>query len=391
MCRKNGGVDSQSDLKVVLDVLLKLVLGIPAGFFGLLVGWLVTVTLQGSFADGHTTNEGPGNWIVLLMMMIGFFFPSFIGPLVRSVFRSLPYSHVDCNPNRDDEKFARSLACAFVLVSCLLLLVFLLVGMVAGEGPSAKLGAKIRRNHNGAAIEVTPRGPKITRNDNGEVIEVDLTGAKITNADLVHLVDLTKLQTLRLDGANVTDAGLVHLKGLSKLRSLSLSSTQVTDAGLGHLKGMNLHTLNIPQHAKTDFGLKHFLAAVEAPTKLELAPWKITDAGLVHLMGLNKLTYLNLDYIEITDAGLVHINNLNSLSTLSLNATQITGAGLVHLKGLARLKYLRLAGAKISDASLTHFKGMTNLQRLDLMHCTQITDVGVAELEKALPNCKIKN
>jgi hypothetical protein len=162
MCRKNGGLDSQSDLKVVLDVLLKLVLGIPAGFFGLLVGWLVTVTLQGSFADGHTTNEGPGNWIVLLMTMIGFFFPSFIGPLGRSVFRSLPYSHVDCNPNRDDEKFARILACAFVLVSCLLLLVSLLVGMVAGGGPLEKLGARTSRNANGEAIEVRLRGTKIS-------------------------------------------------------------------------------------------------------------------------------------------------------------------------------------------------------------------------------------
>ena len=130
MCRKNGGVDSQSDWKVVLGVFLKLVLGLPAACLGCIVGWLVSVTLQGSFADGHTTNDGPGTWIVLLMMMIGVLFPSFIGPLVRSVFPSLPYSHVDCYPSRDVEKNARILACLFVLASCLCLLVFLLVGMV---------------------------------------------------------------------------------------------------------------------------------------------------------------------------------------------------------------------------------------------------------------------
>ena len=162
MCRKNGGVDSQSDSVIVLGVFLKLVLGIPTGFFGLLVGCFVCFALQGSFADGLFVNEGPGNWIVLLMMMIGFFFPSFIGPLGRSVFRSLPYSHVDCNPNRDDEKFARILACAFVLVSCLLLLVSLLVGMVAGGGPLEKLGARTSRNANGEAIEVRLRGTKIS-------------------------------------------------------------------------------------------------------------------------------------------------------------------------------------------------------------------------------------
>ena len=135
VCRKNGGVDSQADWKVVLDVFLKLVLGLPTALLGCIFGWLVTVILQGSFADGHTTNEGPGNWIVLLMMMIGFFFPSFIGPLLRSVFPSLPYSHVDCYPNRDVEKNARILACLFVLASCLCLLVFLLVGMVRGRVP----------------------------------------------------------------------------------------------------------------------------------------------------------------------------------------------------------------------------------------------------------------
>ena len=126
MCRKNGSVD----LKVVLDVLLKLVLGIPAGFFGLLVGFFVCVYLQGPFADGPFVNEGPGNWIVLLMMMIGFFFPWAIGPLVRLVFPSLrPYSHVDCYPSRRVEKYARILSCAYVFYGCLCLLYFLWVGM----------------------------------------------------------------------------------------------------------------------------------------------------------------------------------------------------------------------------------------------------------------------
>ena len=124
MCRKNGSVD----LKVVLDVLLKLVLGIPAGFFGLLVGFFVCVYLQGPFADGPFVNEGPGNWIVLLMMMIGFFFPSFIGPLVRSVFLC-SYSHVDCYPSRRVEKYSRLLAWAYVFYSCLCLLYLLRQGM----------------------------------------------------------------------------------------------------------------------------------------------------------------------------------------------------------------------------------------------------------------------
>ena len=174
MCRKNGGVDSQSDLKVVLDVLLKLVLGIPAGFFGLLVGFFVCVYLQGPFADGPFVNEGPGNLIVLLMMMIGFFFPLFIGPLVRSVFLC-SYSQVDCYPGRDVEKIARILACAFVLVSCLLLLVSLLVGMVAGGGPLEKLGAKIERNEQGEVTAVSLRNTQVTDTGVAELQHQKLT------------------------------------------------------------------------------------------------------------------------------------------------------------------------------------------------------------------------
>ena len=47
-----------------------------------------------------------------------------------------------------------------------------------------------------------------------------------------------------------------------------------------------------------------------------------------------------------------------------------------------------LRGTKITDAGLVHLKGLTNLQTLNLGG-TKITDAGVADLQKALPNCKI--
>jgi len=37
---------------------------------------------------------------------------------------------------------------------------------------------------------------------------------------------------------------------------------------------------------------------------------------------------------------------------------------------------------------LVHLKGLTKLRELDL-NVTQITDAGVGELKKALPNCQI--
>ena len=45
--------------------------------------------------------------------------------------------------------------------------------------------------------------------------------------------------------------------------------------------------------------------------------------------------------------------------------------------------------SKITDAGLVHLKGLTNLRLLSLKK-TQITSAGIAELQKALPNCKIE-
>ena len=52
------------------------------------------------------------------------------------------------------------------------------------------------------------------------------------------------------------------------------------------------------------------------------------------------------------------------MQELGLGLTQVTDAGLIHLKGLTKLKWLHLDD-------------------------TQVTGAGVADLEKALPNCKI--
>jgi len=59
----------------------------------------------------------------------------------------------------------------------------------------------------------------------------------------------------------------------------------------------------------------------------------------------------------------------------------------VHLEGLTYLSSLELYGTKITDAGLVYLKGLTNLTFLTLSK--EVTDAGVAELQKALPNCVI--
>ena len=182
------------------------------------------------------------------------------------------------------------------------LLALLLVGIAGGgggssppgegavltpEGSQAKTDKPPAQTANAdpvAALETI--GAKIKRNEQAEIIEVFLRGTTITDAGLVHLKELTNLQTLNLFACTkITDAGLVHLKELTNLKSLRFGSfrSQITDAGLENLKGM---------------------------TKLEellLYCPKVTDAGLVHLTGLANLQELSLGNTKVTDAGVADL------------------------------------------------------------------------------------
>ena len=142
-----------------------------------------------------------------------------------------------------------------------------------------------------------------------------------------------------LSGQEVTDASLEHLKNLTDLQSLTLWDTKVTDAGLEHLKELAiLQTLNL---------------------------WdtKVTDSGLVNLKGITFLESLGLDGTQVTDVGLEHLKG-KSLQELSLSRTEVTDAGLVHLKDRTSLQSLYLQG-------------------------TSVTTAGVADLQSALPKCRI--
>lgn len=68
---------------------------------------------------------------------------------------------------------------------------------------------------------------------------------------------------------------------------------------------------------------------------------------------------------------------------------QVTDAGLKHLAGLSGLKELNLQGTKVTDAGLKHLTALTSLETLSLGK-TQVTPGGVAQLQKALPQCKVR-
>jgi hypothetical protein len=81
---------------------------------------------------------------------------------------------------------------------------------------------------------------------------------------------------------------------------------------------------------------------------------------------------------------------LTALEELHLYRTKVTDAGLKELAELKGLKELHLQETKVTDAGLKELAGLKGLQELHLRGCREVTDAGVAELQKALPDCKIR-
>ena len=241
-----------------------------------------------------------------------------------------------------------------------------------------------------------------------------LDSASISNAGLQYLSDIQNLITLNLLNTKITDEGLVHLRNRKKLQYLVLSYTSITGEGLSHLKDlpglMNLmmdHTAITNSGMKAIGDLKHLnvlniafnpliddsgLRYLEGLVKLERLyahdlP-QITDEGLKYLQGMKQLDTLTLSNTGITNAGLEQLAKHESLSELGITNCKITDSGLTHLKDLKNLRDLRLDLTPISDAGLQHLYGLKKLEDLNLRN-TKVTAQGIAELQKALPNCKI--
>jgi hypothetical protein len=87
------------------------------------------------------------------------------------------------------------------------------------------------------------------------VASVDCRSGEMTDAGMVHLAELTRLESICLDSTQVSDAGLVQLNGLRHVKWLSLTDTRVSDAGLVHLKELTtLHWLWLDGTQVSDAG-----------------------------------------------------------------------------------------------------------------------------------------
>ncbi|HEY7425838.1 MAG TPA: family 16 glycoside hydrolase [Gemmataceae bacterium] len=225
------------------------------------------------------------------------------------------------------------------------------------------LKGTIRVRVKGEEKEIGPDGNLPT--ERFQLLDVNLSSKPAGDEGVVHLKGLSNLRRLLLWNAGISDAGLAHLKDLTGLRELGLfANPKVTDDGLAHLKSLtNLHNLDLNATSVTDAGMVH-LKELTNLAELNLMSTRVSGAGFVHLAGLNKITLIYLGNSKVVDSELARLEGLNNLKVLSLHHTSVSDAGLVHLKGLKQLRELHLLKTKVTNA-------------------------GVADLQKALPACRI--
>jgi len=246
------------------------------------------------------------------------------------------------------------------------------------------------------------------------ILEIKLKNTSIKDEDLKRLAGLRTLKYLILEDTLISNTGLQYLRDMQEfeLEYLSLDRTKITDEGLGYLKEMtNLKRLTLSETKVTSSGLKS-LEHMKQLVKLNLNYLQINDVGLGYLEGLTDLNELRASNTGVSDSGLKHLRGMKDLNNLALGGTGITGSGLEQLNGLKNLDFLDFTHCKITDSGLEHLKGLKNLTYLGL-DSTSITDVGlqhltglsklttlrtsgtkvtpqgIADLQKALPKCKI--
>ncbi len=240
---------------------------------------------------------------------------------------------------------------------------------------------------------------------------VDFSGTRVTDADLKCLLELKDLKALNLSATAVSDTGLKCLTRLQKLEQLDLSNTKITNAAMTDLAAIpRLAELDLKDIGVTDAGLKE-LAVCRNLRRLNLQASKVTDTGLRELAKFPKLACLQLFETQVSDATLRTLRECDRLHLLfvaegrsneypgsmeavvgvNLAHTKVTDAGLKELAGMKNLAWIGLEGTHVTDAGLKTLTVHKHLARIDLKGIARqdITDTGVAQFRKELPNCEI--
>ena len=120
----------------------------------------------------------------------------------------------------------------------------------------------------------------------------------------------------------------------------------------------------------------------------------MSDRGFVDFWRLNRLNSLTIEVPNVTGAGFAPLAELN-LRQLRIYSETLTNDGLAYISEMANLQTLAVGGRQsgppaITDAGFALLKDATKLRSFEFMRKnTGISDEAIAELRRALPNCRI--
>jgi internalin A len=181
------------------------------------------------------------------------------------------------------------------------------------------------------------------------------------------------------------------VKDVAEATDLDLAGKATVDA-LGKVKDyVKLEKLNLSHNPLLKDADLRSLVSVKTLQHLDLGfnPG-LTDAGLAHISGNRNLKHLNLENTLITGVAFSAMPALPIVNLVLKNADRLGVPQLAHLSKFTDLQRLDLSqNAQITDAALPHLKRLTGLKDLDLRG-TSLSQTAVAELQRALPNARIR-
>lgn len=204
----------------------------------------------------------------------------------------------------------------------------------------------------------------------------------VTETGLSYLSQQGNLRDLSLDGPGITDAALRQLRELTRLEKLHVHHSRVTLTGLLDLS-RDLKNTEIQVGSWT---------TLHSDGRLSCESDEIRDQDIATLGQYGHLRQLRFQAMGlITNGGLAPLAKLTDLEELHLaNGRQLTDDGLVNLSKLGKLTHLSLFHCEgMTDAGFRHLTGLKQLRELNVQQ-TKVTKEGVAELQKALPECRIQ-
>ena len=205
-----------------------------------------------------------------------------------------------------------------------------------------------------------------TRSEGQRFTRVTLNSASLTSERIATILELSAMadvQEFLSYSLSLDDRLFEVLAKVPQLNSIDIQggSPGITGLGLGHLKSLRSLTLLQCQNLTPEG-----IAELQTLSALEYVNLDGSRCTVQHVAELSKLKpwFLLTRISEIDDSCAKPLSQMSTLQSLGLVHCEFTDLGLLELKSLQQLKYINLRGTKVTAA-------------------------GVADFQKALPECKI--